>query len=134
MVLLIVATVIGALMPGAVRTISHARINRAVNVVASQFYVAQSMAGRQRRPVTLTVDSTLKTITIADAVSPFTTLTVRRFGSSSEFRIKRFWASRASVYLLPNGMANAETTVSLSDGTYTKQVYVSRAGQIRILR
>ena len=134
MVLLIVAVVIGALTPGAIRTISHARINRAVNVVASQFYVAQSMAGRQRRPVTLTVDSTLKTITIADAVSPFTQLTQRQFGDGSEFRIKRFWASRTSVSFLPNGMVNAADTVSLSDGTYTKRVHVSQAGQIRILR
>ena len=134
MVLLIVATVIGALTPGVVRTISRARINRAANVVASQFYLAQSMAGRQRRPVTLTVDTTTKTITIADGVSPFATLTVRQFGSTSEFRITAFSASRTSVYLLPNGMANAADTVSLGDGTYAQRVCVSRAGQIRILR
>jgi type II secretory pathway pseudopilin PulG len=134
MVLLIVVTVVGALTPGVVRTISHARINRAANVVAAQFYLAQSMAGRQRRPVTLTVDASARTITIADGVSPFATLTVRQFGASSEFRITAFSASRASVYLLPNGMANAADTVSVGDGTYTQRVCVSRAGQIRILR
>ena len=134
MVLLIVATVIGALTPGVARTISHARINRAANVVAAQFYLAQSMAGRQRRPVTLTVDTSAKTITLADGVSPFTTLTVRRFGASSEFRITAFSASRTSIYLLPSGMANAADTVSVGDGTYTQRVCVSRAGQIRILR
>jgi type II secretory pathway pseudopilin PulG len=134
MVLLIVATVIGALTPGVVRTLSHARINRAANVVAAQFYLAQSMAGRQRRPVTLTVNATTKTITIADAVSPFAALAVRQFGTQSEFRIASFVASRPSVYILPNGMANAADTVSVSDGTYTQRVCVSRAGQIRILR
>ena len=134
MVLMIMATVIGALTPGVVRTISHARINRAANVVAAQFYLAQSMAGRQRRPVTLTVNASTKVITIADGVAPFKTLTVRQFGASSEFRITAFSASRTSVYLLPNGMANSADTVSVGDGTYTQRVCVSRAGQIRILR
>lgn len=134
MVLMIVAVVIGALTPGVVRTISHARINRAANIVAAQFYLAQSMAGRQRRPVTLTVSSAEKTITIADAVSPFATLAVRQFGATSEFKIAAFSASRTSVYILPNGMANAADTVSVGDGSYTQRVCVSRAGQIRILR
>src|SRR4030042_1966622 len=107
---------------------------RAATVGAPRFYLAQSMAGRQRRPVTLTVDPSLKTITIADAVSPFTTLVVRQFGANSEFKIAAFSASRPSVYILPNGMANAADPVSVGDGSYTQRVCVSRAGQIRILR
>jgi type II secretory pathway pseudopilin PulG len=50
MVLLIVATILAALTPGVIRTLSHARVNRAATVVAAQFYVAQSLAGRQRKP------------------------------------------------------------------------------------
>ncbi|MEK7668504.1 MAG: hypothetical protein AAB409_07630, partial [Gemmatimonadota bacterium] len=133
MVLLIVATIIAALTPGVIRTLSHARVNRAVNVVAAQFYLAQSLAGRQRKPVTLTVDSTAKTLTIRDAVTS-TQLAIRRFGNDSEFKLAALSATPAATYVLPNGMANASVIVSVGDAGYRQQVRMTRAGQIRILR
>ena len=75
MVLLIVATVIGALAPSVVRQISHARVNRAANVVAADFFQAQSLAGRQQKPVVFTVDSSARTITVASAAGTLETRT-----------------------------------------------------------
>lgn len=133
MVLLIVLTVVAALTPGVSRSLSHARVNRAANVVAAQFYLAQSMAGRQHQPVTLIVDPDSKTITIQDAVTD-STLLVRRFGSDSEFNLLSLSASPATIYMLPTGMASASITVTVGDPSYQQQVWMSRAGQIRILR
>ena len=133
MVLLIVLVVIAALTPGLNRALAHARVNRAANVVAAQFYLAQSMAGRQHKPVTMLVSPGAKTITIKDAVSD-TTLLVRRFGSDSEFNLLSLSASPATVYVLPTGMASASITVTVGDPSYQQQVWMSSAGQIRILR
>ena len=133
MVLLIVLTVVAALTPGVNRALNHARVNRAANVVAAQFYLAQSMAGRQHQPVTLLVSPGAKTITISDAVTD-STLLVRRFGADSEFNLLSLSASPATVYVLPTGMASASVTVTVGDPSYQQQVWMSRAGQIRILR
>jgi type II secretory pathway pseudopilin PulG len=133
MVLFIVLTVIAALTPGVSRSIAHARVNRAANVVAAQLYLAQSMAGRQHQPVTMIVSPGAKTITIEDAVTD-STLVVRRFGSDSEFNLLSLTASPATIYVLPTGMANASITVTVGDPSYQQQVWMSRAGQIRILR
>jgi Tfp pilus assembly protein FimT len=134
MVLLIVLTVVAALTPGVSRSLSHARVNRAANVVAAQFYMAQSMAGRQHRPVSMLISPGAKTITISDAVTPFTVLVTRDFGSTSEFKLLAFSASPAIVYVLPSGMASASVTVTVGDPSYQQQVRMTKAGQIRILR
>lgn len=134
MVLLIVLTVVAALTPSVNRNLAHARVNRAANVVASQFYLAQSMAGRQHKPVWLLVSPGTKTITIADAVSG-TTLVTRRFGSDSEFNLLSLSASpSAKVYVYPTGMSDTSDTVLVGDASYRQKVYLSKAGQIRILR
>jgi type II secretory pathway pseudopilin PulG len=133
MVLLVVLTVVAALTPGVTRALNHARVNRAANVVAAQFYLAQSMAGRQHRPVRVVVSPGAKTVVIIDAVSD-STLLVRRFGQDSEFNLLALSASPPSVYMLPSGMASVSVTVTVGDPSYQQQVWMSRAGQIRILR
>ncbi|MGD0484159.1 MAG: hypothetical protein ABSB58_05835 [Gemmatimonadales bacterium] len=133
MVLLIVLTVVAALTPGVSRSLTHARVNRAANVVASEFYLSQSMAGRQHRPVTMLVSPGAKTITISDAVTS-TVLVTRNFGSTSEFNLLALSAIPAKVYILPSGMASSGDTVFVGDASYTQKVYMSKAGQIRILR
>ena len=131
MVLLIVATVIGALAPSVVRQISHARVNRAANVVAADFFQAQSLAGRQQKPVVFTVDSSARTITVASAAG--TTLYTRRLGLDSEFKLTTLIATVSPILILPNGTASTSTTVSIASTGYSRQVRMSRAGQVRVL-
>jgi type II secretory pathway pseudopilin PulG len=131
MVLLIIATVVGALTPSVIRTISHARVNRAASVVAADFFLAQSMAGRQHSPVVVTFDPTNKLTTIA--LTSGTTLVTRRFGTDSEFKLSSYSASPASVVVLPSAMASAQVTVTVSDGSYSRQVRMTRAGFVRVL-
>lgn len=132
-VLLIVATVVGALTPSVVRQITHARINRAANVIAGDLFLAQGLAGRRRAPVIVTFDASAKTVTVTDSRNTSTVYTTRRYGPQSEFKIPQFTASPSALVILPNGMANTAVTVTLGDGAFQRQVRMSRAGQIRIL-
>lgn len=132
MVLLVVATVVGALTPSVIRQLTHARINRAANVIAADFYLAQSLAGRQHQPVTMQFSPGAKTTTITDPQTA-TTLYTRRFGPESEFKLTTFSGTPASVQVLPNGMSSASVTISIGDATYQRQIRMSRAGQIRII-
>lgn len=132
MVLLVVATVVGILTPSVIRQVTHARINRAANVIAADFFLAQSLAGRQHQPVTMQFSPGAKTMTITDAQTG-TTLVTRNYGPSSEFKLTSFSGTPASIQVLPNGMSSASVTISIGDATYQKQIRMTRAGQIRII-
>jgi len=132
-VLLIVAVVVGALTPSVVHQLSHARTNRAANVVAASFFQAQSLAGRQHTPVVITFNGTSMLMTISQPPPTSTVLVTRRFGQDSEFHLLTFSASPTTVLVLPNGMTNGSVTVTMGDGTYTRQVRMTRAGQVRVM-
>ena len=130
-VVIIIAVVVGALTPSVVRQLEHARTNRAANVVAAEFFQAQTTAGRQRTPVALSFDATAKTLTVSAPASG-TTLAVRRFGLESEFKLTTFSATPSSVLVLPTGMASATVTVTVGTADYSRRTVMTRAGMIRV--
>lgn len=132
MVLLVVAIVVGVLTPSVRRQLTRARINRAANVMAADLFLAQSLAGRQRVPVTVTYDVTAKTATIVDSRSAGPTFITRRYGPDSDFKLQSIAATPTAIVVLPNGMASAALTVTLSDGTYQRRIRMTRAGLIRV--
>jgi type II secretory pathway pseudopilin PulG len=132
MVLLIVLIILGSMMPTVTRQVAHARVNRAASVGVADFYLAQDVAGRMRRPVRITVDSTAKTVSLTTTSD---SLIQRRFyGTDGEFKLSVFSATPLQVQVLPNGMANTTIVLTFGDGTYQRQARLSRAGQVRLLR
>lgn len=132
MVLLIVGIMVAALTPAFSRQITHSRINRAASVCAADFYMAQAFAARNRQPVRVVFDSTAKTATLK--LPNDSTLLVRNYGSQSAFNLPTMTASPTVIQVLPSGLANTTITVRMTDGTFVRQVRMSRAGQIRVLR
>lgn len=131
MVLVIIATVVGALLPSVVKQIGHARVNRATRVIASDFYLAQSTASRNHKPVLIAIDSAARTVTLSDA-STATPIVVRQFGISTEFKLLQLYSIPASVVIFPSGMGSASAAIVVGDASYSRNVTISRAGQIRI--
>jgi type II secretory pathway pseudopilin PulG len=132
MVMLIVVVVIATLTPGVSRQLMHSRVTRAASVCAADFYLAQSLAARNRAPVRVIFDVAAKTASLR--LPNDSLLLVRNYGLEGDFKLPSLSASPATVQVLPNGMTNGTITVTLGDGTFTRQVRMSRAGQIRILR
>ena len=133
MVLLVVGVIVGALTPSVRRQLTRARINRAANVVAADLFLAQSVSGRQRVPVRVNYDGTTMIATITDSRPAATVYLTRRFDTTSEFKLTSLSASPTSILVLPNGMASASITITLSDGTgYQRQIRMTRAGLIRV--
>ena len=132
MVLLIVGIVVGALTPSVRRQLTRARINRAANVMAADLFLAQSIAGRQRVPVRVSYDVTNKIVTVVDSRASATNYLTRRFGTDSDFKLQSLAATPTTVLVMPNGMASAGLTVTLSDGTFQRRVRMTRAGLIRV--
>lgn len=132
MVLLVVLVVVGTLTPKVQSALMHSRIDRAAGLCASDLYLAQSLASRARQPVKVTVDSTARTVTMR--LPNDSLLLTRYYGAQGEWKVGAISATPGQVLVLPSGMSNASMTVSLRYQSYTRQVRLSRAGQIRIVR
>jgi len=131
LVLLIIAVVVGALTPGVVRQLQHARVNRAARVMAADLFLSQSLAGRQHVPIILAIDSSARTVTLRDARTG-STLVVRRYGPDSEFRLQTISSTPGTFQVLPTGMASSAVVVTVAAGGYTRTVRMTRGGLIRI--
>ena len=131
MVLLIVMTVVGALTPGVVAQISHARVNRAARIVAADLMQAQAMASRSRAPVRVLVDSGGKIVEVRDLKTNTVTY-LRHYGTATEFKLTRLSGNPGRVIFFPSGMASTSQLIAVGAPGYQRTVNVSRAGQIRV--
>ena len=127
----VLAILAGAAAPLVSRHISHSRVNGAVHVVAGDLEQALSLAGRQRRPVRVTVNAAQRTLVIADRGTG-QALTRHAFGPTSEYKVETLSSSPASVDILPHGVATASATLTVGIGGYTRSVTLTRGGQVRI--
>ncbi len=127
----IVATVgVVALGPA----VEHAKVRSAANVVAGDLQYAQALAVRERRPISVVVDSAGMQLVIRDRDELTVVHRTRMLGSDSDFSLDLLFATGASVQLFPNGLAGSTLTITLGLRGFSRRVRVTRAGQIRILR
>jgi len=112
--------------------LQRARIREAATTVSTDLQYAQMIAARQREPVVVIVNPSLKLILIQNRLG---TEFRRRFvGPGTEYGITSMSVSpTATVEVFPNGVATETITVTVSTAGYTRRVRLSRAGQIRIL-
>lgn len=112
--------------------VNHARVHRAATVIATDLQYAQMLAVRQRAPVAVIVDNSLKSyvIRLRDTSVTFRN---RFFGQNTEYLLDTLAANPTSVVMFPNGVAAATTTFTVGLDGYTRQVRLTRAGQVRIV-
>jgi Tfp pilus assembly protein FimT len=134
LVIVIVFVIVATLIPKVGQTLGHARVNRSANVVAADFFLAQSLAARQRAPVIVTIDPSALTLTISQAPPSSTVLRVHAFDLSSDFKLPALTASPAAVQVMPNGTTSASMVVTVGSPDYYHQVRITQAGQVRIIR
>ena len=114
--------------------VEHGKVRSAANVVAGDLQYAQALAVRNRRPISVVVDSTQKQLVIRDRDVPANVHRTRALGGTSDFALDRVSATAASVQLFPNGVAGSTITLTLGLRGFERQVRLTRAGQIRIIR
>ena len=127
----ILGILVGMVAPAISRQITHSRVNEAAQAIASDLESALSLAGRQRRPVRITVDPAQRAVLTADRASG-QLITRRAYGPTSEYKIETLSAAPASIDILPHGVATSAATVTVGVGTYSRQVTVTRAGLVRV--
>lgn len=129
--LVIMGTIASMALPSVNATIRHRRLIAATNALAADLEVAFSLAGRQRKPVTVAYDAASGEIRVADRASD--TVYVRRpLRATSEYRLDNVVMSPASVQLFPSGVGSAAFTILLSNGAFQRQIAVARTGLTRV--
>jgi prepilin-type N-terminal cleavage/methylation domain-containing protein len=133
----VVLVIMGILLLGAVPRISQAfrssRVDRAAGLVALTLERSFTLASRQRRPVTVSCDCINQAIEIRDLASG--TLYQRRaFGPDTEFQIDSLMLSEASITVSPSGVATLPLTVTIAVGPSNRQITMSSAGLVRVVR
>jgi prepilin-type N-terminal cleavage/methylation domain-containing protein len=125
------AIMIGMAAPNVSRDITHGRVNGAAQIVAADLEQALSLAGRQRRPIRVTIDEAGKEIVLTDRVTG-NLISRRQLGDLSEFKLYSVQGAPATVDLLPHGVATAATVVTLRAGDYSRRVTMTRGGYVRV--
>ncbi len=110
--------------------LAHARVRDAANVLASDLQYAEMLAVKQQEPIVVTVDGTGFQYTIADRAGVI--YRTRSLGPTSDYHLDELSASPTAVELYPNGIASANTAVTLGIQGYRREVTLSRAGQVRV--
>jgi len=135
MLIVIVIIVLMAAMafPVTAKAIRHGRINQAVNVVAGDLETAVSYAARQRKPVRIAFATGATAFTIADRDSG-TVLRRRELGQDTEWKVSALTFSSATVDVFPAGITSLPLTIRVGDGSYSRQVRLSRAGLVQVMQ
>lgn len=133
LVVLIVAGVLLAIVvPRTSRILRHERVNRAAQVLVGDLQNGFAIAGRQRAPVRLTFNPGAKSYTFTDRASG-TVLQTRVMDSGSEFGLTTLAVDKATIDVLPNGIASTFFTVTVGQGEYERKVTASSAGFVRMV-
>jgi len=115
--------------PRVTTALSQYRLDRAAAVLGSDLEYAETLASRQRSPVVLTIDAVGLRYTVTDRASG-TVLLSREMGAAAEYSVESLTSSPSSIQIFPAGLASGSITITLASGAYTRQVIVSRTGQV----
>ena len=132
---MMVITAIGLLtaiaLPKIGQQIRSYRLGRATGVVAGDLENAFTMAARQRKPLRLSLSG--GTYTVADRTGGTVRLT-RNLTGDRDYGVVAVALSTSPLDIFPYGMASAADTVTISNGSVSRRITVSKAGQVRVLR
>ncbi len=111
--------------------LERARARQAVAAITGDIQYAQMLAARQRQPVVIIVNPSLQLILIRSRGG---TIFRQRFvGPTTEYGLETLTASPTTVEVFPNGVATSSMTVSAATTGYSREVRLSRAGQVRVI-
>ena len=129
-VVVVIGIMAGAVMPRISRIVAEERVRKLQGAVAVDLELAFALANRERKPVTITYNTSSKVLEVKDRATN-TVLKSRYLGQSQSFSTTAVtFAPTAGITIFPNGLATAAVTVTVSNGAFTRTVAVTRAGLV----
>lgn len=112
--------------------LERAKVRRAASIMAADLQYAQMVAARQRAPVVVLVNGSLRMYAIRDR-SGSTVFRERFVGPDTDYGVDSMAASpTGSVEIFPNGLATQTFTIAFGNNGFTRLVKLTRAGQVRV--
>jgi len=112
--------------------LASSRAQRAASVIASDLKLAHSLAGRQRQPVRISIDTANRVFRIRDYTTPSTVYVERYFHSAGEYPIDVMQVTDTSLLVYPNGLAEGGITITVRALDERRTVQMTRAGLVRL--
>ncbi|HEX2167160.1 MAG TPA: GspH/FimT family pseudopilin [Longimicrobiales bacterium] len=112
--------------------LAKTRVQRAASVVAADLKLAHSLAARQRQPIRISIDPAANAMRLRDFATPATIYSQRYFHAEGEYPVETFSADETSVLVYPNGLSEKPMTITVAAGGESRQISMSRAGQVRV--
>ena len=112
-------------------TFQRSRVRAAANLIAGDVQTAQFLAGRERTPIILTLNTSARTYTIATRAGD-TTYVRRDLTSAGDYGVDTLRTTATSIQFFPNGFTSGSASLTVATGSYSRIVTVSRAGQVRV--
>ena len=112
------------------------QVNRSIALVAADMEMAYTLAARQRQPVRIDCTCNTGIYTVANRAG--TVLMQRNVQADNDLGVMTltFTASPTNtlpVEVFPPGISDKNLTVRITDGSSTRAVFVTTAGQVRIV-
>jgi len=104
-------------------------VARAAQIVQQDLQRAYTLAGRLRKPVTLTADNTNHAYQVTDASNNI--LLSRNLGVTQEYGVETMTFSPTTLTIQPNGVSSDTLGVTLVSRGSTRYVSMTRVGLIR---
>ncbi len=134
MVVIIIFGILTAIaLPSISKSMTTSTVDRASQVVLDDIEAAFSLAAREQRPVTLTVNSVALTYTIRDRATS-SVLQTRVFGGpNAALRMTGLTSTASPVTFFPNGLASTGFTITITAVLDRRAVVATRTGQMRVI-
>lgn len=137
--MLVVFIVFGASAAIAVRsvgaTLRRDRVGKAAVMLSADIEQAFAIAGRQRAPIRIAIDSFSMTVSLVDRANT-SRVYRRRTLKGGEFALDFIRSNRWALDVMPSGLATdtLRLSVGIYDGgtTYTRTIRMTRGGLVRI--
>jgi type II secretory pathway pseudopilin PulG len=135
-VMLILVGIVASISGGRLTAMrAQQQVTRASSVIQTQLEKAFAIAGRNRQPMEIVWNSTLRQLSVTNRAGTLTYGQLK-LGSDYGLRSGEVTSSATSVEVYPNGLANGTLTITIQTvrggRTYTKVVSMNRAGLVKV--
>src|SRR5512140_3475331 len=128
--MVIIGMMAASVMPRISRVVAESRIRALQGAVAAEIELAFALANREHKPITITYSTSTNVMSITDRVSN-TVIKTQYLGQAQyESATAATFSPSGGITIFPQGLATAALTITLTNGTYTRTVTATRAGQV----
>jgi prepilin-type N-terminal cleavage/methylation domain-containing protein len=131
-VVVVLGTMLSIGLPRMNQGVRQRRVIGAASAISADIPVAFALAARQRKPVTLTYDAASGELRVTDRANPDTIYVRRALRGTSDYMLDAVTMTPASVQIFPNGVSSSPFTIQLANGSFVRQLTVSRTGFNRV--